>query len=96
LRQRLEDLRATQKHACPALDNPPPAGRRTLKLDLTDAPDDAIGQRIGRYKLLEKLGEGGCGVVFAAEQTEPGAADRWGGCRSGPGGIYSLGQRSAT
>jgi eukaryotic-like serine/threonine-protein kinase len=26
---------------------------------------------IGRYKLLQKLGEGGCGVVYLAEQDEP-------------------------
>jgi serine/threonine protein kinase len=36
-----------------------------------DAPDEAVGQTLGRYMLLEKIGEGGCGVVYVAEQTEP-------------------------
>ena len=29
------------------------------------------GDRIGRYKLLQQIGEGGCGVVYMAEQEEP-------------------------
>lgn len=32
---------------------------------------DETGSRIGRYKLLEQIGEGGFGVVFMAEQLEP-------------------------
>ena len=29
------------------------------------------GDKIGRYKLLQKIGEGGCGTVYMAEQEEP-------------------------
>ncbi|MBN1402888.1 MAG: protein kinase [Opitutales bacterium] len=29
------------------------------------------GRRIGRYKLIDKIGEGGCGAVYLAEQEEP-------------------------
>jgi serine/threonine protein kinase len=29
------------------------------------------GDRIGRYKLLEQIGQGGCGIVYMAEQEEP-------------------------
>src|SRR5262245_59401257 len=32
---------------------------------------EKLGERIGRYKLLEQIGEGGCGVVYVAEQQEP-------------------------
>src|SRR6266404_991358 len=32
---------------------------------------EQTGDYIGRYKLLQQIGEGGCGVVYMAEQEEP-------------------------
>jgi eukaryotic-like serine/threonine-protein kinase len=32
---------------------------------------EGAGAEIGRYKLLQKIGEGGCGIVYMAEQEEP-------------------------
>jgi len=43
-----------------------PADQATIVV-VTEKP----GDRIGRYKLLQQIGEGGCGVVYMAEQEEP-------------------------
>src|SRR5882724_5995639 len=45
------------------------AAQKTL---LTAVPVvEKAGEKIGRYRLLQQIGEGGCGTVYMAEQEEP-------------------------
>src|SRR5208283_5644534 len=43
----------------------------TGTIRLPGIPTEKAGDRIGPYKLLQQIGEGGCGVVYMAEQEEP-------------------------
>ena len=41
------------------------------KIRIENSAEGELPDRIGRYKLLQQIGEGGCGVVYMAEQEEP-------------------------
>src|SRR5258705_11688193 len=69
LRQRVEGLLLTYDQAGDFLERPP--AEMTIGSRLGAFAGEKPGDRIGRYKLVKQIGEGGCGVVFVAEQEEP-------------------------
>ena len=81
LRQRVDELLLAGEESGAFLQAPAPGAQRTADaavaqnpnptLRVTVTPAEKVGDRIGRYKLLQQIGEGGCGVVYMAEQEEP-------------------------
>src|SRR5437660_11168778 len=73
LRQRVESLLQAHERSGEFLNEPPAAvSARTFVITTAMVPlTEKAGDRIGRYKLLQQIGEGGCGVVYMAEQEEP-------------------------
>jgi serine/threonine protein kinase/WD40 repeat protein len=78
LRQRVEELLRAGEDAEGFLQKPAPGAQRpegasaasTPRLN-EGPPGEKAGDRIGHYKLLQQIGEGGCGLVYMAEQEEP-------------------------
>ena len=72
LRQRLEALLAAHEAPARVLGDGPAREVLAPTIALPEpVADEAVGATLGRYKLREKIGEGGCGTVYVAEQTEP-------------------------
>jgi serine/threonine protein kinase len=74
LGERLRELLRSNDQAGGLLTEPadgPPAAppRQTIVLNLPTG--EQPGDRIGYYKILQLIGEGGCGSVYMAEQQEP-------------------------
>ena len=70
LRRQVESLLSAPTPDDDYLSRPIRGEELTLAVD-TAAEREAPGTIIGRYKLLQQIGEGGFGVVYMAEQKQP-------------------------
>src|SRR5215831_8954447 len=75
LRRQVEELLHANEEAADFLQEPAPGAQRlepasaaSNSVPVLSPAGQTAGDRIGRYKLLQQIGEGGCGVVYMAEQ----------------------------
>ena len=68
LRQRIEGMLKVDAAGDSFFESPPPGIDATIDIPRIS---EKSGDTIGPYKLLQKIGEGGFGVVYMAEQIQP-------------------------
>src|ERR1017187_3766747 len=76
MRHRLDELLRVDEAAGDFLEKPARSDAAALEIlsesvRLSLPMSEKPGDRIGSYKLLQQIGEGGCGVVYMAGQEEP-------------------------
>src|SRR3974390_2804848 len=69
LRHRIEVLLKFDERAGDFLETPPTGSLSQVRAKVTAG--EKPGDHVDRYKLLQQIGEGGCGIVFMAEQETP-------------------------
>ena len=67
LRRKVEEFLRLNEDVGDFLESPPLIDRPPIP----SLPEEKLGNTIDKYKLLEKIGEGGMAVVYMSEQTKP-------------------------
>jgi serine/threonine protein kinase len=71
LRREVDSLLAANDQAAGFLNEPAVQAAEARLANTVEANGTSVGMRIGPYRLLQEIGEGGFGVVYMAEQKQP-------------------------